>query len=561
MRQRAIGCGAAKQPSCAAGKAVDRKPSAVAIFGAKQGAPLRFSRLICGLLGLAALWLAPASAMEIKCIEASRYKHLYWIFGDDPQKLAAYLGVDTSRYPLPGRDLCRAAVLSGDVGYEKGRPKDDVSMLLSFVIQNRGWLATIYLDSGGGDTGTGWRLGTVLRSFRLKTRVSKDYDPDFGLAALRPSGDLPGSAPARTAAGKCSLKDAVPDRTAAKGAISGIVRAAGADSTYEPDHWRQGDAYREFDVARADPNLCQKACVDESRCAGWNYRKPEGRTNGRPHCWLLERTSSRNQDGMMIGGVVTRPGAASFEEDTVRNGRDYRQVEVPIPDPKLCQRQCIDDLRCRAWSYAAPPPADLLAFMSNWEGYRKLQQALPAHGGDWCASSCSNMFIGGVDRIGRVHVHRANRGFVETQYGNDDRAFAAYFRYMDPGPQFVRTTLSTSGQSIAFAPVARFPRYNIDYVIANCRGDPEVLQGVEAELELAISKLGSPKLGVPIKVDHLQSSLAATHEQRRAVEQCVTRALEHDRLVAFERLCGKDCDAGKLHEQLGAELKRVTDSK
>jgi hypothetical protein len=96
-------------------------------------------------------------------------------------------------------------------------------------------------------------------------------------------------------------------------------------------------------------------------------------------------------------------------------------------------------------------------------------------------------------------------------------------------------------------------------VIANCDADPEMLQNIDAGLELAIAKLRSPGLAVPMKVEPLQSALKATHEQRRAVEQCLARSLEHDRLAAFAQLCGKECDSAKLRDKLQADLKRITE--
>jgi hypothetical protein len=134
--------------------------------------------------------------------------------------------------------------------------------------------------------------------------------------------------------------------------------------------------------------------------------------------------------------------------------------------------------------------------MSNWDGYDKIRRNLAEHDGwgDWCASSCANMFIGGVDRVGQVRVHRGNKGLLGLEYNWDERGGIAYFAQMDPGAEFGRASRFTSGQSITPVNVARFPRYNIDYIIANCQADPEVLQNVEAELQLDILKLSSQSM-------------------------------------------------------------------
>ena len=51
-----------------------------------------------------------AEAIEITCIESSKYRHLFKIFGDDPKKLADYLRIDANRLPQP--DFCRAALIA-----------------------------------------------------------------------------------------------------------------------------------------------------------------------------------------------------------------------------------------------------------------------------------------------------------------------------------------------------------------------------------------------------------------------------------------------------------------
>ena len=62
---------------------------------------------------------------------------------------------------------------------------------------------------------------------------------------------------------------------------------------------------REFDLAEANPKLCQRSCIDDRQCAAWDYRKPEGRTSNKPHCWLVTQVKERTQgDPMTISGSV-----------------------------------------------------------------------------------------------------------------------------------------------------------------------------------------------------------------------------------------------------------------
>src|ERR671931_2425773 len=96
----------------------------------------------------AAVPIGGAAALDVTCIEASKYKHLYRIFGNDPRKFAEFLELDPNRLPNP--EFCRAALLRGPVQETSAK---DADKLLAMIIQNRGWLAAIHLASGGGNIG------------------------------------------------------------------------------------------------------------------------------------------------------------------------------------------------------------------------------------------------------------------------------------------------------------------------------------------------------------------------------------------------------------------------
>jgi hypothetical protein len=126
-----------------------------------------------------------ADAIEITCIEGSRYKHLYRIFGDDRQKMADYLQIDAGR--LPDGDKCRAILVTGrifsDAEAKKLERPVDSEKLLAAITQNEGWLATLYLASGGGNVRQALGLGRITRMFWLKVRAPAQdrfiYRPDF----------------------------------------------------------------------------------------------------------------------------------------------------------------------------------------------------------------------------------------------------------------------------------------------------------------------------------------------------------------------------------------------
>jgi PAN domain len=58
--------------------------------------------------------------------------------------------------------------------------------------------------------------------------------------------------------------------------------------------------------------------------------------------------------------------AQTFEPNVDRPGSDYRAAPLSSPDPRLCQKTCIDEVACLAWTfdkpgkcwlkYAIPPP-------------------------------------------------------------------------------------------------------------------------------------------------------------------------------------------------------------
>lgn len=45
---------------------------------------------------------------------------------------------------------------------------------------------------------------------------------------------------------------------------------------------------------------------------------------------------------------------STVEEGVDRSGSDYRNFFLPSPDPALCQKACLNDARCRAWTFVKP---------------------------------------------------------------------------------------------------------------------------------------------------------------------------------------------------------------
>lgn len=44
----------------------------------------------------------------------------------------------------------------------------------------------------------------------------------------------------------------------------------------------------------------------------------------------------------------------NLEENTDRHGNDFRDFDVPSPDPLLCRKACVEDEQCRSFTYLKP---------------------------------------------------------------------------------------------------------------------------------------------------------------------------------------------------------------
>jgi Ricin-type beta-trefoil lectin domain/PAN domain len=80
------------------------------------------------------------------------------------------------------------------------------------------------------------------------------------------------------------------------------------DLTWDEEVRRDGHVIGQFNLAAADARLCQMSCIEIRQCTAWRYRKPEGRNDHNPYCWLLDKTEKVNGDALVVSGTV-RPEA------------------------------------------------------------------------------------------------------------------------------------------------------------------------------------------------------------------------------------------------------------
>jgi hypothetical protein len=139
------------------------------------------------------------------------------------------------------------------------------------------------------------------------------------------------------------------------------LNALNSALTFEQGVDRAGNTILELNLASTDARLCQSMCIKEARCTAWVYRAPEGRADGRPHCWLRNNVTKGplTNDRATISGDVPRrldelKLALSYEQGVDRAGNTILELNLSSADARLCQSMCINEARCTAWVYRAP---------------------------------------------------------------------------------------------------------------------------------------------------------------------------------------------------------------
>ena len=135
-----------------------------------------------------------------------------------------------------------------------------------------------------------------------------------------------------------------------------LVPVVGYGQGFEQNMDRPGSDYRDFDLARPEPALCQAACEHEGQCKAWTYVKP-GIQGPSARCWLKGEVPEPVENDGCVSGVKGAGGvrqAMGMEADTNRPGSDYRDFDLPRPAPALCQAACEREGQCKAWTYVKP---------------------------------------------------------------------------------------------------------------------------------------------------------------------------------------------------------------
>jgi hypothetical protein len=78
----------------------------------------------------------------------------------------------------------------------------------------------------------------------------------------------------------------------------------------EPDTDRIGNDIYGFNVAQADPAMCQTACSVNGQCAAWTYVKP-GIKGPTPQCFLKSSAPAPSRNNCCVSGIKSGTGPSS----------------------------------------------------------------------------------------------------------------------------------------------------------------------------------------------------------------------------------------------------------
>lgn len=143
-------------------------------------------------------------------------------------------------------------------------------------------------------------------------------------------------------------------KTMTSTSAAALTTAGAASSGMEDDTDRPGSDIRRIVMNALDPAACERACRGDGACRSWTYVRP-GVQAAQPICYLKGGIPSARRNGCCISGV--KGGAvvgAGMAVGIDRPGRDYRNFTLPANDPSLCQRACVRESQCVAWTFVRP---------------------------------------------------------------------------------------------------------------------------------------------------------------------------------------------------------------
>ena len=105
---------------------------------------------------------------------------------------------------------------------------------------------------------------------------------------------------------RCWLKSGIPSPQSDGCCVSGTKRSETSRqarmSPMEMDRNRPGGDYNSFNLAAADPRLCQDRCQVDPQCQAWTYVKP-GVQGQWARCWLKNAAPPSRPDTCCVSGT------------------------------------------------------------------------------------------------------------------------------------------------------------------------------------------------------------------------------------------------------------------
>ena len=294
------------------------------------------------------------------------------------------------------------------------------------------------------------------------------------------------------------------------------------------------------------PEYCRAALLDGGLSSDEDVTKVI-KIIGDNHGWLatlyLRSGGGLVRVGVGIGILARNFWLKTYAASQRRGIMDY-QPDFAMPPP---DKLPITDL--------IPDNAPTLA---GWQAYRASIAKLPPikMGGSemFCASACTQIHAGGIDRKGISRVHRASgnaKTLLATNEGliGTDDFLVSFYRFMDAGPDFMRMYLLTTSATTTPLPISRFARHVSDVLAQKCGADADQLARLEAQIDASVADFGSQITfyGPSINLEHLRTMAARVRMRRMAAEQCVAAINEAERLTAYAGLCQNGCDQKKLN--------------
>lgn len=132
-------------------------------------------------------------------------------------------------------------------------------------------------------------------------------------------------------------------------AIAALTGFCGSAGAYEDNVNRAGMDYTSVTLPTGNTaDDCFSLCYADAHCVAWTYVKA-GVQGSSPRCWLKATIPPARPDECCVSG---RMQANNYMADYDRPGGDYTNFAVPQSyDALYCQRMCIADDICAAWSY------------------------------------------------------------------------------------------------------------------------------------------------------------------------------------------------------------------